>query len=201
MVCSPRWIAGAIAFGLGSVVNPAYFGCASESVEKFEFGEAEMLELLDEANATGPFEFEDGTDRYRLEVIFTQKPGDDSDESASSSVHAPFAARAYACGSRSFKQSASACITSSTVPLTAQLDLFRLDVGGETHLVRNQTFDAMLNVFGTKLNNASIGIVPDDPEIATALSLSVRDKTFELTRFRIVATDLLVDWSKTPHTR
>jgi hypothetical protein len=198
-----RWAATVVAFSLASVINPGYFaGCASESSddlgpepgkEKFEFAEAEMLNLVDEANATGPFDIMDGVQRYRLEVLFAQQNGEDQDDSTASRSPSPFSIRAYACGTRTFMQSASACITSSEVRLTATLNVYRIEATGETQVVKDQALDARLAVYGTKLNNAELSIGMFELNPSTRLTLSSRDgKSFKLTQFSVTSSDVII---------
>jgi hypothetical protein len=193
MYRSSRWLTTVVAFSLASVINPGYFaGCVSDG-EKFEFGEAELLGLVDEANATGPFEFLSGSQRYRLEVSFDQKAGEDEGDLAA--LQQPFTARAFACGRRTFMQRAAACVSMSEMPLTATLDLYRLDSAGETLVLHDEAVDARLWVWGTKLGNGQIET--DDYGIASSsvqLSLTSPDgKTFELAKFRVVTQELWVE--------
>jgi hypothetical protein len=193
-----------VAFGLASVVNPGYFtGCASDAdedpgtepgTEKFEFGEAEMLGLLDEANATGPFEIMRANVNYRVEIVFSQRVGQDQDDSAGLQPRAAFMPRAYACGTRTFMQSASACITMSEVLFSARLDLYRLDGDGETQLVRDQQLEARLWVTGTKLTNAEITIGNYGATSPTKLTLISNDgKSFKLAQFMTKTADVTID--------
>jgi hypothetical protein len=198
-----RWVATIVAFGLASVINPGYFaGCASDSSEgpgpepgkeKFAFGEAEMLSLVDEANATGPFDVMDGTQRYRLEVLFAQRDGEDQDDSTALRRASPLSIRAYACGTRTFMQSAAACITSSQVLLAATLNVYRIDAAGETQVVKDQSFEARLTVYGTKLSNAELSIGQFETSPSTRLMLSSADgKSFKLTLFSTISTDVII---------
>ena len=139
------------AFGLASVVNPGYFsGCTSDL--EFEFGEAEMLDLLDEANAAAPFEIAPPGANYRLELSLSQELGQDSELLVSL-----LARRAYACGSRTFLQGASACYSSTRMPLRARYSLIRIADGGEeTTIVHDGELTGELDVNGPKLRNGSI---------------------------------------------
>jgi hypothetical protein len=196
---SSRGFMTVVAFGFASVVNPGYFaGCASAGGETFEFGEAEMLELMDDANVTGPFDIMSGSQRYRLEVSFEQKSGEDADDIATLRRRPVFTARAHACGTRTFMQSAAACLTTSEVPLTATVNLYRIDSAGETQVVHDEAVDGRFYVWGRKLTNARIE--SNSSEMGSSrlqLSLVSSDgKTFKLAHFRIVAQDLLVEVDK-----
>jgi hypothetical protein len=206
---SSRWFVTVAAFCLASVINPGYFaGCASSTgdddpgpepgSEKFEFGEAEMLALVDEANATSPFDFTQGPDHYRVEMFFEQRAGEDQDDTASLQRPAPFKMRAFACGTRTFMQSAAACVTMSQVLLTATINLYRLDGEDTTPIVQNRKVDAYLSVGGYKLTNANIisgsyGVGDNSTQIALG---SADGKTFKLDQFRIVDSELLVQADK-----
>jgi hypothetical protein len=202
MSSSSRWFIPLAAFCLASVINPGYFaGCTSATggpeAEQFAFGEADMLELVDEANVTSPFEITSGSTRYRLEVSFEQRSGDDQDDTTAL-AQPLFASRTFACGTRTFMQSAAACITMSEVLLTATINLYRIDGDGLTQVVHDRTLDARLWVGGTKLTNAQIesgsyGVGSS----TTRLSLtSSNGQTFKLAQFRIVDSDLLIEANK-----
>jgi hypothetical protein len=204
---SSHWLMTAAAFCLASVINPGYFaGCTSNTdqpgaepgAEKFDFGETEMLALVDEANATSPFDVTSGSQTYKLEVSFEQRSGEDQDDTAALKQRPLFTSRAFACGTRTFMQSAAACITQSEVLLTATINLYRVDSTGLTPVVQNRTVDARLLVYGTTLSSAQIvsgSYGSGNP--ATQLSLmSSNGSTFELAQFRIVEPGLLFEADK-----
>jgi len=134
---------------------------------------------VDEANATSPFEIAQPGDDYRLELSLSQLAGEDADETAS----APFVSRAYACGSRSFRQSASACITTSTVPLQARYSLFRVTADGETtEIVRDRELTGELQIFGNKLGNGKFTLTDAKQETIIELR-SPKGTRVEFNRF------------------
>jgi hypothetical protein len=183
MAGSPRSFVALCAFAVSFVINPGYFaGCVASVPEGPDFGEAEMLELLDEANATGPFELEHDGVQYRLELTLAQKPGEDADESASRQLEAAFAARAYACGNRTFMASASACVTISTVPLTGRFSLVRLDPAGETRLFQDRPLDGQLRVGGDRLTNATVEVTDEAKDTIIRLA-STDGVTIDLAQF------------------
>ena len=119
----PRSIS-VIAFALALVINPGYFvGCVGDTADEFQFGEAEMLELVDRVNDQEAFVFESAGEVYRLELTLEQAQGEDDGTAAAGTSLA--ARRALACGSRTFMNSAAACISSSEVALLADLRLYR----------------------------------------------------------------------------
>ncbi|HKU38904.1 MAG TPA: hypothetical protein VJR89_12175 [Polyangiales bacterium] len=154
-----------------------------------------MLTLLDEANATSPFDFTSGLDRYRLEISFEQRSGEDQDDTAALQQRSAFMSRVAACGTRTFMSSAAACITLSRMPLTATIDVYRIDSDGLTTVVQSRTLDAYLSVDGYELTNAQIfsgsyGV----GQTNTRLSLSSADgKTFRLAQFSIVDAGLSLE--------
>ena len=112
-----------LSFAFAFVINPAYVaGCGAEEDEP-AFGEAEMLELLDEANGMDATVFSEGAAEYEIELALTQTEGDDTVSSRGSL----FASSAYACGSRSFMQSASACDTYTALIIEGTLTVRRVD--------------------------------------------------------------------------
>lgn len=179
-----RSLAIVSAFGLASVVNPGYFsGCASDTGPSF--GEAEMLDLLDEANATAPFEIAKPGDDYRLELSLEQLQGDDQDTTMS----ALFASPAYACGQRTFRQSASACVTGSSVELRARYSLFRVaESGEETELVHDRELIGSLEVYGDHLTNGQIAL--SDANDGTNTTLELRSKDGQRVEFVKLVTEV-----------
>jgi hypothetical protein len=157
-----------------------------------------MLALVDEANATSPFDFSNGPDHYRLEISFEQRAGEDQDGTAAVEQRHLLISRAFACGTRTFMQSASACITRSQVLLTATINLYRIDEAGMTPVVQNRTFDAELWVDGYTLKYAQIlSGSYGTGSTTTQLSLISSDaKTFKLERFRIVDSGFWVEADK-----
>jgi hypothetical protein len=102
-------------FLTGLVINPAYFlGCAAEEEElKFDYGEEEMLGLLDDLNTVEAWtmETEEGA-VYTLELALTQAEAED-ETAALRTGSGAWAQTARACGTkrRMFGASASACST------------------------------------------------------------------------------------------
>lgn len=189
---SPRWIVTLVAFGLASVVNPGYFtGCASDDDDlasnraksaKFEFGEAELLDLVDEA--TGPFELMQANEQYRIELMLSQAVGDDHDDTLGLQPPAAFVSRAYACGNRSFMQKAAACISTTTVPLTALVSLYKRTPSGDEEVLHEQALEGSMMVLGSQLSNARITLNAADQAIPTRVTLSSDDgKSFKLMQF------------------
>lgn len=178
MESSRRRSVGVFAFALALVINPGYFaGCAGDTEAEFEFGEAEMLELVDGVNEQEPFVFATTGAVYRLELALEQEPGED--EGSVSAGVSLVARRALGCGSRTFMNGASACISSSDVALLASLRLFRTDEGAD-ELVLEQQLSGSLLAWGKKLGASQIVL----EQGLTRVQLdSAGDGDFELVRF------------------
>jgi hypothetical protein len=147
-----RKLVVAVAFAVAFVINPGYFaGCIGDSEPNF--GEPEMLDALAGANAMGPWRFEQDGARYEAELVLTQQQGDDSESAGRGS---PLSTRALACSSRTFMQSAAACVTASIMPLDGTLTLRRVDQEPATELASDLALEGELAVYGLELGNAYI---------------------------------------------
>jgi hypothetical protein len=115
----------ALIFTLAFVINPAYVaGCGSEEEQGQDFSEADMVALLDDFAALDPTELEVEGVHYEIELSLTQSEGQDE---ISVRAPSPFASKAFACGSRTFMKSASACDSITTMPIEGALTLLRVD--------------------------------------------------------------------------
>ena len=73
-----RKLAVALTFVLAFVVNPAYVaGCGAEEQDEPDFGEAEMVALLDDINGMDATEVSDSEAVYEIDLALTQAEGDD----------------------------------------------------------------------------------------------------------------------------
>jgi hypothetical protein len=184
MESSRRRSIGVFAFALAFVINPGYFaGCAGDTGDEFEFGEAEMLELVDGLNDQEPFVFSAADAAYRLELILEQEPGEDEGAVA---VGSPLAQRARACGSRTFMNGASACVSSSGVALLATLRLYRTDEDAD-ELVLEQELSGSLTAWGKALGASQIVLTKGFTRVQLDSS---GDDDFELVRFATTLTDV-----------
>ena len=172
-----RWLIVGPSFVFAFVVNPAYFaGCGSAEQPTFTFGEQDMLKLLHAVNDAAPLEFSAAGGDYTLELSLMQKLGDDRDDTVARSRSA-WAGTVYACGTRTFLQSASACITSSELPVTGTVTLLKK---GDNALPAELAVSGTLRVYGYDLKTASLDL--NDP--ADTISLQSTDaRTFRLTVF------------------
>lgn len=143
-------------FLLALVINPAYLGCAADEDET-SFGEAEMLESLAAVNEAGSWRFSSDGARYELELSLTQSVGED--ELAAGSAPALLASSAHACGSRTFMQSASACVTTSTLVVEGELSLWRVeDDDTRTVLLDGKPVQGALIAFGETLDQVMLDV-------------------------------------------
>jgi hypothetical protein len=120
-----------LAFALAFIVNPGYFaGCGPADGDEPEFGEAETLALLERANEMANWELESAGVRYALTLSVSQAAGADD----RTSLRSPSAWRtsAFACGTRRFRQSASACSTRSELVVEGELTLRELSPTSRT---------------------------------------------------------------------
>jgi hypothetical protein len=130
-----RFAISSLAFGLASVVNPAYLsGCASatdDGPSKSELREieADLVEDLDEVNGIGAWTFTHGGEDYEVLLALSQEAGADE---AASAPGARFTSTAYACGTHTFFQSASACATNYDLAVEGTLTLRRLGANAAT---------------------------------------------------------------------
>jgi len=176
-----RWLVVVPVFWFAFVVNPAYVvGCGSaESSPKFSFGEADMLKLIDAVNAAQPIAFTSGDAHYTADFSLLQKPGADQDDT---SFRAPpaLALQAYACGNRTFLQSASACITVSELPVTGIVTLREQVAGGDNPLPMTLIVKGTLRVYGYDMRSASLDL---NDQVDTISLQSSDGRSVQLTVF------------------
>jgi len=114
------------------VVNPAYLsGClASEDPDASSKNDAEieaaLLTALDQVNETGEWTFEGSDGSYVVSLMLMQQVGADM---KTARLAPSFMSRAYACGTKSFYQSASACITKYQLAIEGSMSLANADSG------------------------------------------------------------------------
>jgi len=171
--------AASVAFALAFVINPAYLGC-SPVAEEPNFGEAEMLQSLDAANEIGTWSFSaDGVD-YEVALSLMQTAG--ADVISEREAQPYFASVAYACGNRSFMQSASACVTSTQLVVGGELTLRRIDSSGSIEIISAEPVRGHLTAYGNTLASVHLALAfRNDTQL---LDLSAVDaSTFELDAF------------------
>ncbi len=140
-------------FGLALVANPAYVTACSghEGSDEFTYGEAELVGLLDDVNATASWEFEG----YALSLELEQQTGE-ATARAEGLVRS-----AHACGSRTFVKSAAACLDITEMPLEGTATVTtRLD-DGTIAPVATVPVSGKLLVTGLDLKQAELSLYFD----------------------------------------
>ena len=142
------------------LVNPVYSGCDSSDDDEFDFGEAELLDILDEVN-TQSWETTFDGELSTITVELTQVVADGEVEEDHAYLWSIIElGTAYACDSRNFVAAAEACIDVSSLPVQGTLTISsNLEVESEP-----QIFDVSgsLDVFGKILDNAELWLRSDD---------------------------------------
>lgn len=150
-----RKLCVALSFGVAFVINPAYVaGCGSPEEEQPDFGEAEMLALLEELTAAEPTELEDGDAQYEIELDLAEAEGED----VVSSARPLFASSAYACGSRTFMKSAAACSTQTEIALEGTLSVRRVDGDEPVVIAQDVAVEGRMMASGKTLRFVSIDL-------------------------------------------
>lgn len=172
----PRWLIVAPTFLFAFVINPAYFaGCGSDK-PTFTFDEQDMVRLVEGLNSAKPIEFSAGGSDYTLRFALAQKSGEDRDD-LEARTEQLLSQAAYACGTRTFLQSASACSTESEMPVVGSVILLKK---GEQALPANLVVTGTLRVGGYDLTSASLDL---QTSVDTISLLSRDGRTFQLTVF------------------
>jgi hypothetical protein len=171
-------------FLLASVVNPAYFaGCVQDESEP-DFGEPEMLELLDAVNEQGRWQFENAGAQYEIEFSLMQAAGADSHAAARTAMFS--GATAHACGSRTFMNSAAACLTVSQLIVEGEFTLRELAPTPRV-VASAVAVTGNLTAPGNHLRSASLDLRFGD----SFVTLETRDaSTFELQNLHARSRDL-----------
>lgn len=165
-------------FAIGLVINPAYFlGCAGEEELEFDYGEEEMLGLLDDFNAES-WTVESKGVAYAFEVSLSQVEGEDH-EAARRRVAAS-AQTAHACGGkrRVFGASASACATvyDTRLPVEGTLRVSTMK-NGETSVLLDGDVEGELVVDGHQFARGQLRVSLQGLEGSVALE--IRGTTFD----------------------
>ena len=151
---SISWIAATTIW----LINPVFSGCDSSSEPEFEFGEADLLDLLDDLNAQTWQTTVDG-ELSTLTVDFSQLTG----EEQAALFSALELGSAHACSSRNFLAEAEACIDVSSLPIEGTISISS-DLADEAE-PQVFTVSGSIDVYGTVLNNAEIWVNSDDIQV------------------------------------
>ena len=155
---SLSWIAATTLW----LINPVFSGCDSESQSEFDFGEAELLDLIEDINEQSWEATFDG-ELSTITVDFDQLVGaSDSEDDQASLWSTVELGSAHACDSRNFLAEAEACIDISSLPVVGTITVTsNLDLESEP-----QIFDVSgsLDVMGKTLDNADLWVRSDEIE-------------------------------------
>lgn len=121
--------------GLGAyvafILNGQYF--VDKYILPFEFGEPEMQKVLASLKRSDGWRFTKQDASYHLRFEFERQVGADV---IRASLGSPLVSVASACARRTFRQSASACLDTTSVPLLISGKLERIE-NGKTEIVRS----------------------------------------------------------------
>jgi hypothetical protein len=146
----------ALIFALAFVINPAYVtGCGDSEEDGPYFGEAEMVALLDDFTAAAPTELEDGEAQYEVELSLVESDGADAVSRRGGSA---FANTAFACGSRTFMKSASACDTMTRMLVEGTLTLTRVDGDQPVVIVESLPVEGFMTAESNYLKHVTIDL-------------------------------------------
>jgi hypothetical protein len=145
--------AATLAFVLAFVINPALLGGCARLGLTFDFGEREVVALVESANHGGPYPF--SSDGRELAVTFSLSQSASVITSAFSVGGSSLVAQALACDHRTFVRSAHACLDSTTLPVEGTLTV--RDAGGAI-LVDAAHVKGELRVIGTHLRNVELTV-------------------------------------------
>ena len=142
------------------LINPVFSGCDSEGKAKFDFGEAELLDLIDDINEQSWEATFDG-ELSTITVDFEQLAGASDVEDDQAALWNPVElGSAHACGSRNFLAEAEACVDISSLPIVGTITITStLDLESEPQVFE---VSGSLDVIGTTLNNADLWVNNDD---------------------------------------
>ena len=143
-----------VTWGLAASVwalNPVITGCDPSNEKEFSFGEAEMLELLDDLNEQSwSIEFEGSSVEVLVEL-------NQIEEEASAALSLP-SNSAHACGTRSFIASAEACIDVTSLLIEGSISI----IDEESDEPETFFVSGSIDVMGLDLDNAEVWVYNDD---------------------------------------
>ncbi|MBK8170950.1 MAG: hypothetical protein IPK60_11490 [Sandaracinaceae bacterium] len=167
---------GVAVFALAFVVNPLYFaGCVASDPEP-NFGEPEMLALLDDANESSPYAFAVDDVHYELALSLSQ-----SAQMARAIPKSELVQSAYACGNRAFYQSAAACVTVTELPVNGTFTLRRMDGSEWVEVATDIAVRGSIAVYGETLTSAFLTLHFRDNQ--DTIQLNASPSPFDLTNF------------------
>lgn len=182
---SRKRVAGVATFVLGLALNPAAFwGCGDGDPPAYNFGQPEMLALLDSSAESSGWQRDKNGTSYVVEVAFAQAARAGGAH-ASTGASTLFARPVRACGTRTrtFAASAAACFTTyeTRLPVAGTVTLLS-STGGATAQVGQWQVTGELVVDGLDLSTAGAISVNLAGE-GVALDLRRSGAGFELSSF------------------
>ncbi|HEX2878947.1 MAG TPA: hypothetical protein VHO25_05360, partial [Polyangiaceae bacterium] len=154
----------AVIFAFAFIINPAYLvACNSEADDNEpNFGEAEMVGLLDDFNGMDATVVDEGDAVYEVNLALTQREGTDAVSSRGgrprSSQGAGVIRAAHACGSRTFLKSAAACITETILEVEGTAIVRRVDGATPVTVVEDLAVQGQIVATGETLSFASLDL-------------------------------------------
>jgi hypothetical protein len=175
-----RLITGCV-FTFSFIVNPMYFvgGCITDTESRLAWGEADMVALLQHVSDAASYRFTSQGLDYELLLALNETVGADSGQSATRK--GSWQAQAFACGQRTFQQSAAACIDSSELLANGDLTLRVQEQGAWTTLIDAAKVKGSLTVRGRLLANAGLWLDADAVMVHVVLDQNDTTNEFRLT--------------------
>ncbi len=180
-----RWIITACVFAFSFIVNPMYLagGCVTTPAPAFEYGEAEMVTLLQHVTDAGTYPFSWQGREYELIVVVHEAAGAKPARSATREVS--WQARASACGTRTFQQSAAACMDTSELLSEGEATLRVKEQGAFRTLIDAAPVTGSLFMPGLQLGYGELVLHSGAP--ALHLDLMQSGQTNEFTLVQVVS--------------
>jgi hypothetical protein len=169
-----RTILSIAVFAGAFALNPAYVvGCGGADGDDadFKFSGEEMLALS--AKSTGSYTFSVGGQDYVLDLDLQAQP--------MARGPSPFAASAYACGTREVFPTASACVDMSQAFMAGTLTIERVPAEGAAEVLASDvSVEGEFSVLGLSLNNGFMELHGG----SVSVLLESDGNTFTLSQFR-----------------
>ena len=134
-------------------------GCSEG--KKFEFEEADMIELMDTVSET-TWTLDQYNSMYEInfslekgDVVYNEDGEAVNEGEVGSLLPTTYMASANACGTRSFAAEASACVDISLLSVTGTVTIKDTET---QEIILEEAVDGSISVIGTKLNNAVLDL-------------------------------------------
>ena len=158
-----RWLA-ILGFGVASLMNPALMsGCSS--FIRFNYGEPEMLALMNRANQDGPYHLQYNGQQYEVTVALQQGTAlrrtsqqDVRITPEDTILGLAFVPTAHACGKRTFVRAAGACDDTTNMPVEGTITVKA--IAGRV-ILDSAAIKGTLHAYGTTIYRASLMLTLD----------------------------------------